>query len=576
MQQDFNDQSKPEGKRAGVKATEIADTIDAIIAYFEETKQGFPTLLDAIHNEGKEWKGNVSKLRGGDQEIVNSFFGQPAPKDVKDALAAKGIPAKAYGEPGFDEYRNEYFAMTQEMSKNGSAYWPGTPTSSLDDFRDILQFDSYREKLKGLTDGPATQLVERLDAFEGSRGSKHAALTGLMHETYAYIGNTPRDPSETFVPPPDVKTDYLNAFNHYYSTYIDWHPSDDLTQVTARISNGTGELPEKKALFLASEEAKAKAALVERGGIAADVHVELGKTYAQDAVVITMPMKEFTGRYLPIMRGEIEIDCSVPGSTFSDDVRKVKNYPGYEPGKAAFSYGSTMNGSDLLVSPATMKALSAEFPEPRLQDAAEALSFLRLTNSVVETREDVAVAPGRKESFFRLKPQFPKGDVHGFEGLYFDSCDIHNEVNRCLRDVSAGVNGYPPSEGSSRTQSKPDDVSFEHNGDMYIPRGMKYYQAALHMKHKYGVDYTWVFRDDEGKAKAAGLEKYVLSTSKLDPAIRAAAMADLNERLAATWTVTDLRSTTVQRCRARVARDSGEATVLRNKLRVGKPLSLKQ
>ena len=69
-----------------------------------------------------------------------------------------------------------------------------------------------------------------------------------------------------------------------------------------------------------------------------------------------------------------------------------------------------------------------------------------------------------------------------------------------------------PSRGS-REPKEPDDVAFEHNGDMYIPKGEKFSQIALHMKYTYGVDYTWVIND--GDAKTALLHHGVKANRKV-------------------------------------------------------------
>ena len=136
-----------------------------------------------------------------------------------------------------------------------------------------------------------------------------------------------------------------------------------------------------------------------------------------------------------------------------------------------------------------------------------------------------------------------------------------NKLNGSLRLIESAVNGHPYKMfKGSKNPEVPDEVTFEHNGDMYIPRGDKTYQVALHMKYQYGVDYTWGTYNTEGKeaAGAGGKPKYLIYTSKLVPSVRDAALADMNERLKQDWNASDVHA----------------ATVLRKKLKIGKPLPL--
>jgi hypothetical protein len=138
---------------------------------------------------------------------------------------------------------------------------------------------------------------------------------------------------------------------------------------------------------------------------------------------------------------------------------------------------------------------------------------------------------------------------------------MHNKLNASLRDVEAAVNGHAwKSSLGGRDPKEPDDASFEHNGDMYIPKGEKSYQVALHIKFKYAANYTWVIDDDDARVKAKGKDKYVIFTGKLDPPLREAAIAEVNERLKQDWQPHDIQA----------------ATILRKKIKVGKPLSLAQ
>lgn len=552
MQNQFNGNSTPEGKRNGVAATEIADTLDALFAYFETTRKNDPAFLKAIIDEADGWRAAVAALRGADQKAVDFFFGQPARGDVKAALSAQGMTEDSADK---NEYRSAYIEMTQSMTTDPQSYWPGKVVPTLSDYRSILDFDAYRETLDGKMDGPAAALLKRIDAFQGGFGSKHGSGRGLIHAITKYINTHPRHPAETYVQPAEVYCDYLNAFDHTYSPHVHWRPTDDMSQVKAVVSCATWASPEERNMAFAQEKVKFEAALG-RGGIQADVKVVLGKTYADDALVVTMSMEDYTKRFIPIKCGKIQIDLSLPGRNDDASLGTVKYYDRYEPGKPAF-----FESSDLLLSAETMKALDADFPEKRFEGAAEALRFARGVKGLDETHEQIPVAPGQKADYIRLhrveRPFEPP--VIEFEGLYYDSCDTHNKLNVCLSEVEAAVNDHDWTEHrGSREPKKPDDVSFEHNGDMYIPQGEKNYQIALHMKYKYGTDYTWVINDDDAKAKAKGRDKYVIFTGKLGASAHDAAVAEVNEMLRQDWNPHDIHA----------------ATVLRKKMKVGKPLSL--
>lgn len=553
MQNQFNGSSQPEGKRNGVPATEIADTLEALFAYFEATQKANPAVLKAINEEAQGWQAGIAALRGGNQKAVNDFFGQPAGGDVKAALAAKGINEARSSE---DAYRKAYYELIQEMTTDPQAYWPGRVVPTLNDYRKILKFDAYRETLDGNQTAPAAMLLKRIDAFEGGWGSMHGAGTGLASAINNYINYHPRHPSEAYVQPDDVYTDWLNAFDHTYSTYVHWRPAEDMSQVKAVVSCGTWASPEDRNMAFAQEKAKFEAALG-RGGINADVKVQLGETYAGDALVVTMSMEDYTQRFVPIKCGKIRIDLSRPGKNDEANLSTCKNYVCYEPGKPAF-----FENDDLLVSVETMKSLDADFPDKRFEGAAEALRFARGINGLEETVEQIPVAPGQKADFIRLhRVEGIRSPVIQFEGRYYDDCDTHNKLNASLREVEAAVNGRPwtPRE-SGRAQQVFDDASFEHNGDMYIPKGDKSYQIALHIKYTYGADYTWVINDAGAKAKAGGMEKYVLFTGKLESPARETAIAEVNKMLTQEWTPHDIHA----------------ATVLRKKMKVGKPLNLAQ
>jgi hypothetical protein len=548
----FNTSSAAEtGKRAGVDGREIAETIEGIFKYFSETKSGSPALLAAIEKEAESWRAQVAGLRTADQKALDTFFGQPAGKDVKAALAAKGITEAAVGQ---DEFRNQYFQLSENMKTDPSAYWPGKVVPTLDDYRDILKFDAYRESIGATAGDRAQQLLKRLDAFEGGFGSKHGSGTGLIHQISDYIGSTPRHASETYAEPADVYVDYLNAFHHTYSPYKNWAPSDDLRQVSTSVNIGYGD-PDKKNDVIAREFAKLEAAF-ERGNIKADLRVELGKTYGEDAIKVTMPMDDYLNRYVPILTGKLEIDLTIPDSKYDADINTQETYYGYLPGKQSF-----YDKEDLVVSAAVLKAIEADFPDAKLEAAADALYFTRAMGALATSPEQWPLAPGVKGDFVRLKVTRPafNDQVYLFEDEYFSSTDAGNKIAASLSEVDDAVNARAKKEPAARAAKEPDTHVFEHNGDMYLPSTTKSYQIALHMKYKYGVDYTWVIRDKDAELRANKKDKYVLMTGALAPGIRDEAMADLNRKLDEEVAPKELRA----------------ATVLKRKMRVGKPLNFR-
>lgn len=479
--------------------------------------------MKAIGNEAKGWRGQIAALRGADQATLDKFFGQPAPADIEAHLDKMG---KRPDRMKPEEFRDLYYNAMEELTVDKSAYWPGKVVPVLRDLDTLLKFDAYREKLDGVANGPATAMLKRIDAFQGARGSRHAAGGGVYSLINAYINAQPRHPSETYAPPPDIRTDYLNAFDHTYSRCVFWRPATDMQTVEASIVRAYGPVENRYAL-IAGEEAKVKAALIERGGINAAVGVKLGKTYGEDAVVMTMSMEDYRQRFIPIMEGKIKIDRSVPGSLHHGHFSTQDAYSGYVPGKQAF-----FEADSLLVAKKVVDALDGDANIGRLNHARLALQFLRAAGSIAETAVEMPVAPGKTETFIEIRHRPDrKAEVRKIGNAYYSSTDLHNKTRRSLANIDAAINGGAfKSEPVSR-QDKPDTEIFEHNGDMYLPRGTRYYQAALHMQHKYGIDYTWVISDGEAKKKAGGKDKYVIFTSKLAPEIRDAALADLKLRL---------------------------------------------
>lgn len=386
-----------EGTRGGVTGSEIADTLEAVFTYFEDTKRGDSQLLSAINTEASEWHGQIAGLRNAEQETVDRFFGQPSPKDIQAAVRANGITREQDGE---EAYRLAEDRAISARTTDHSAYWPGKVVPTLMDYKEILQFDAYREQLDGVTHGPASRLIERIDAFDGASGATHLAGTSLKHLIGEHIDRTPRHPSETYVEPDGVRVDYLNAFAHTYSSHISWMPSTDMQTVTTSLPLGYGS-GEHRVAVLAHEKAKLDAAF-ERGGINATTEVQFGETYGGDRIRVTMGMDDYTNRYIPTVEGKREIDTSVPGSNFSGSIHTVSVYPGYQPGKEAF-----YNGQDVLVSPSVMSSLNAGLTEGRLADAQAALQFLRDAGFIREGSENVPVSIDGSQSFTRISPTPP-------------------------------------------------------------------------------------------------------------------------------------------------------------------------
>lgn len=510
-----------EGRRCGVPASEIAATIEDIFAYLESSKASNTELIAAIRNEATQWRDRVLTLRGADQASLDAFFGQPASRDIETALAAQGITHDAVDETTYDDAFGRAY---QHATVDRSCYWPGRVVPTLHDYRRLLCFDAYRERLDGVDDGPAARLIARLDSFQGGMGRVHLALTSFLHCLSDYVNSTPRHPSEVYTEPPDVPIDYLNAAWHTYTTYLDWQPSDDMRQVSAAMHvNGSAE---DKFQWLAHERAKARFAL-ECGGIDATVDVRLGQTYGGDAVVITMSMQDYTDKYLRVLLGERELDQSRAPERMP--VHSVDVYTGYQPGSDAF-----FQDGDLLVALTAMERIAAASQtEGPSSSAVAALKFL--SAGFVRTSTDRwPVAPGIVGDFVRLSPDVPveSSRVYRVEGRYYTGVDIDNEVNRCLFCIQAVVTGREPTPPRQRVQEIPDGTWFQQGGDVYIPKGEAYYQIALRMKFTYGVDFDWVIRNERAQRRAGDTEKYVLLTSALEQPARSRAIGELSEWLA--------------------------------------------
>lgn len=308
MQQVFNASSAADavGRRAGITGTEMAETLESLFAYFKKSLQANPDMLHAIESEASEWRAKIPTLRGASQETIDYFFGHPASKDIIEKLAAEGITPPDL-DPGY-EYGRKVSAAFNRATVDPQSYLQGKVVPTISEYRQLLKFDASREKLDGDENGPAHTLLQKIDSFQGGFGAKHGAGGGLGGKILDYIANAPRHPAEIFVQQ-DVRTDYLNAFDHTYSRYLDWKPSADMQSVTAVSQHSYGG-PQEKNEILSAEKAKFEAALIERGGINATVEVKLGKTFAEDAIVITMSMEDYTTRYIPIMTGKLKIDLA--------------------------------------------------------------------------------------------------------------------------------------------------------------------------------------------------------------------------------------------------------------------------
>lgn len=529
MQQDFNDKTNaraaaPEGKRSGVTATEIVDTIAAIFRYFGEGKTDHPRLQGALVREAGGWADQLPALRGADQQALDKFFGQPSPKDVEAELEKQGIKRDKMPE---QQFFNAYIRQSEKMTTDPQAYWPGKVVPTLGDVRSILAFDAYREKLDGKT-GAATQLLARLDAFEGGSGSRHGSGNELYHEGNIYIQNTPRHPSETYVQPADAKADYGNAFHHTYNAGLGWKPSADLSTVSAerKVSHGA---PERKSDILGHEKAKIEAALNERGGMSATVKVELGKTYADDKLVVTLSMDDYLNRFIPISKGEITIDTYIPNwGPNPNAFQAYPNYAGYEPGKSAYFEGEKL----VMSTRKWQQMLGAAEGTPEAEAVRElrfgvAAQALRLTGMKLPVE-------GGEEDFMRvsIKREEDYDKVLLLQGRYYTVSDISDKMNRAIRLAEAALNGRPvAAQPVAQPGNAFDNAWFEHKGDIYVPANDRYHQIALHMQYQYGIKPETYFDDDEVNEKAADRRLYAIKTSELKPEDRTAALADLQARL---------------------------------------------
>jgi hypothetical protein len=516
------------GRRSGVPAPEIADTIEDIFDYLHRTKRESPSLIEAIDKEASAWHEQVEWLRDADQPTLDRFFGQPSKTDVETALAEQGITRENTPE---EDYRGKWDSVAQELQIDAGAYWPGEVVPTLREYRELLQFDAYRYwVLVGLPNSSAAKLIRRLDAFEGAFGATHLAFTQLSHEIGDYINGTERHPSEVYAEPDGVLVDYLNAFHHTYNASISWAPSDDMSTVTAMVGRGGGG--ERKNASLALERAKFDVALA-RGGISPQAKVVLGDHYGEDAIRVTMSMDEYTRRYLPILRGEVHIDTSYRlesrGGLDRAPMNTVDVFRGYEPGKPAF-----YDGQDVLVDANFLGSLEVDMAGDTHKRAARALRFLREAGAVRETGELVTTLPGSRSEFVRLSPEFRRGgdDVYLIDGKYYSSTDMQNQISRSLGVIQGAAAGQSLDLWArSQKRSVHDHYFFSHDGDMYIPQGDRSYQLALHIQHKYGAKHTWVIHDPRAKGKAGGRDMYVIQTSKLSITARREAKAEIRAAL---------------------------------------------
>lgn len=513
-----------EGTRSGVRATEIADTIEAIFDYFKATKTAYPKMQAAVQKESSGWRAQVAGLRGADQQTLDKFFGQPSHKDVIAALEGMGIARENTPE---SQFRNAYITQSDKMTVDPSAYWPGKVVPTLGDYRSIIAFDAYREKLDN-TQGPATQLLARLDAFEGGSGSRHASGNELYHQSSAYIQNTPRHPSEKYEQPADVKPDYGNAFHHTYNAGLNWVPSADMTTVSAARTVGHGSA-ENKSATLAYEKAKFEAALNERGGMNATVEVKFGATYADDKVIVTLPMDEYLTSYIPISQGKITIDTDIPGwGPNRNAFQTSEYYSGYEPGKKAYR-----SHDGLMVSLSSFNEILKAAPDSALAASRAAIEFGKAVKAFNVSARKIP-GPAGEEDFLRIqrKEQGHSDKISLVDGRYYTSTDASNKVSGGLWEIEATLNAVPRKpEQPQHPRNDSDNAWFEHKGDIVVPRNDRYQQIALHMTYTYGVKNEWWTDDAEVKAKAQDREIYIIRTSKLKPEDRTAALADLQSRL---------------------------------------------
>ncbi len=401
---------------------------------------------------------------------------------------------------------------------DGQAYWPGKLVATLVDTITMLKFFAHLESL-GVPPGvEAQKLIDRIEAFRGSFGSRHLSVTGMDHERYRFIEETPRHPSETFSPPAGIQGDIFNSLNVAFNwSNRKWLPTPDGRRVEWAFRTG-GQSTYSDSAFLARQ----RATILEgfrRAGISAEVSVTLGRTYGEDTIFVRLSVQDYIHKFVPVKTGRASVDASYPGRL--DGIPKpdtFSHYLAWQPGRTVF-YGP----EGLYV------AEKAALPISLSQHLDWLLKAEKHPVKTVEVPDSMAPTGIRRFYVFSDRLAL-KGDVVRAANRYWRDTDFLNERVRVLNEFALISNGVETTPETNQV-----DVSnwVEYMGTFYIPYSGPYHQAALQLIAKYGKEIDFVFGDQlsadvQRAILPVGYSYYTVSKHSLDDHMLRQLTASLN------------------------------------------------
>ncbi|MFZ4761226.1 MAG: hypothetical protein ACOYK8_00220 [Alphaproteobacteria bacterium] len=338
-------------QRNNVEAGTIANSFEKLLNYLEERASEIENFREEISEIAEKWRGEegiIARIRGADQEQLDVIFGQPAPSDVLRVIEQRLQQSYTLAELEDAEYQGflqgyvkQFSLHVQfELTKDAACYYPGKLVPTLIELEPYLEFQDYYATMQGEENSLAKQLIEEINAFEGFYGRCHCAGTGLIGAVRGAIAQTPRLTNEEFfVEAGTVRADELNSINMAYNWLSQtWLPCDAEHVETKLVRGGNGSRNFSK--FQLLEQYKLSLEEGFRRGHITDVQVkvELGRTYGEDALVVTMGMEDYTNKYVPAKIGRYPVDKTRPGNEFGDVMGPsiVDKHSGYEPEKIAF------------------------------------------------------------------------------------------------------------------------------------------------------------------------------------------------------------------------------------------------
>jgi hypothetical protein len=440
--------------RVGVTQQEIAQTLRDVATYLKSKNVG------PVHNElAERWLQSnelPDLIEDVDQEGLRAIFGE----------------------------------------RNPQHYWPGKVIPTLIDVRSVLKFCAYREALDAQT-SEAQTLIDRIDAFRGCYGTCHLAVTRMNTERDSYISNTQRHPSERYEQPGNPHIDSINIANFtYQSTENRWLPIDR-QQVECRLVLG-GKRTYSGSDFLALRKATIEDGF-RRGGIAAEVSVELGKTYGEDAIVLRMNNDEYA-KFVGIKTGQRKMDLADEECSGTISGPRVSlNYLGFEPKKLAF-YGF---GEALVVD---TSALNNDH-----KNAAAIKAKLNWLQESGAMRQERLLSDGRHS----LPIQFEvlsteRVSINGNESYvvgnrYYDGCGLWNKANATVRELYELINDVSLSSDYAVSRNESPQISWiETGGRIYAANAEPCRQVGHHFKRVYGLEHDW-FTGRDGMSSPVSL-----------------------------------------------------------------------